>query len=333
MKFKNLRKSSLTFLTGLIIGLGLAPLADKTPRQVIVSPISPTLAETKGFILPASENQVLGLQANKDEVEKPKAQKPKKSKFANLIPTPVPTPGVSKETPGVTDVKTETVSQADQSNYSGRITIAAVGDSMTDLMGPNLPYLKTELKKYYPKADLNLLNYGVGGDNIENGSARIRGEYNYQGRHYPTLTSIEPDIIVIESFAYNPFSNGENELDRHWQDLANLVDYIKNNTKVKIIIMATIAPTKEFFGQGPAGVNWPKDLAFRQAEKINQYLDNTVRFAKSANLPLVDVYHQTLLSNGEGNLDYINPGDHIHQNVAGNELIAKLLAEAIKNNL
>lgn len=227
------------------------------------------------------------------------------------------------------EIKGEKKEDSDQSNYSGKITIAVIGDSMTDLMGPGLPYLKTVLQNYYPRAEFNLLNYGVGAENIEKGLERIKNDYSYKEKHYSSLASVNPDIVIIESFAYNPFENQEAELDRHWLALTRMVDFIKSQTKAQIIISITIAPTKEKFGQGPGGVNWSQDLAWQQANRINQYLENAVRFAQSTGLPLVDVYHQTLLSNGEGNLDYISSHDHIHQNEAGNKLIARLLGRKI----
>ncbi len=227
------------------------------------------------------------------------------------------------------EIKEEKKEDSDQSNYSGKITIAAIGDSMTDLMGPGLPYLETVLQNYYPRAEFNLLNYGVGAENIEKGLERIKNDYTYKERHYSSLASVNPDIVIIESFAYNPFENQEAELNRHWLALTRMVDFIKSQTKAQIIILITIAPTKEKFGQGPGGVNWPQDLAWQQANRINQYLENAVRFAQPTGLPLVDVYHQTLLSNGEGNLDYISSHDHIHQNEAGNKLVARLLGRKI----
>ena len=345
-------KIFLIYFLGLITGVVFSSWLVKY-FQAIKSPVSPTLAQTKDFILPVSEGQVLGAFAknsnsssdtnnNSNDVnyneggkqkDMGKDDKPKNSQLASLInQTMVDSNDDVKEekqeSEAVVQVK-DKVEPDNNSGYTGQIAVAVVGDSMTDLMGPNLPYLKAELEKYYPKAQFNLLNYGVGAENIEKGLARIKGEYDYQDRHYSALAQVNPDIVVIESFAYNPFEDSSGELIRHWSGLVAMVDFVKANTKAQIIIMATIAPTKAQFGQGPNGVNWPADLAWQQAERINGLLENTVVFSQKANLPLVDVYHQTLLADGEGNLAYINSGDHIHQNETGNNLIARLLAEKI----
>lgn len=321
-----LKSILLIFLLGLIAGIVVSPLADRSPTEALLSPVSISLADTRDLFLPTSEGEVLG--ATIETIPTPTPKPEDVVHFDDLLVQQIVKEEKSdKRVEGVKKVENE--ESFAQSNYSGRVTIAALGDSMTDLMGPNLPYLKKALLKHYPKADFNLLNYGVGAENIEKGLERMGREYTYQSRHYPTLISINPDIVIVESFAYNPFDNEENYLDKHWSVLSQIVDKLRNQTRARLMILATIAPAKANFGEGPAGINWPKDLAWQHATRINQYLENTVRFANSASLPLIDVYHQTLLSNGEGNTAYINPGDHIHQNVAGNELIASLIAKKI----
>jgi hypothetical protein len=341
------RASIAIFLGGMIIGLALAPLTNKTPRDAILSPISPTLAQTSKYLSPLADGVVLGVSDEqppviKEQEEVIASQSATVSQFATLIEPnsheadkaevdKTNEPNLPNETNLPKSPTSESKSSA--SNYSGTITIAAVGDSLTDLMGPDLPYLKKVLKAYYPQAQFNFFNYGVGAQNIEKVADRLTREYDYQGRHYQMLSSINPDLVILESCAYNPFMEEGDYLNRHWSGMAKTVDLIKGQTKAKIMILATIAPAKEKFGQGPAGVNWPPDLSWQHAERINQYLNNAVNFAHSAGLPLVDVYHQSLLANGEGNPNYINPGDHIHQNVAGDEFISQLLAPKIYNIL
>lgn len=325
MRFKSIL---LIFFIGLITGITINPLAIGTPKKAFLSPVTVSLAETREITLPTSEGEVLGVAIK--VVPTPEPTKPEDVvHFGGLLTQQIVDNEEKPEDKAREVEKVEKMEIFGQSNYSGRVTIAALGDSMTDLMGPDLPYLKKELLKYYPKADFNLLNYGVGAENIEKGLERMGREYTYQDRHYSALISIDPDIVIVESFAYNPFDNEEKYLDKHWSILTQIVDRLKGQTKAKIMIMSTIAPAKANFGEGPAGINWPKDLAWQHANRINEYLENTTRFAQSAGLPLIDVYHKTLLSNGEGNPAYINPGDHIHQNVAGNEFISSLIARKI----
>ena len=200
-------------------------------------------------------------------------------------------------------------------------TIAFLGDSMIDTMGPGLPAVQNNLTHLYPSTHFTLLNYGVGATNIDYGIERITSDYTYLGNHIPSLASTHPDIVVLESFAYNPFPN-ENGVDRHWLALAHAVDTIHATIPgAKIIIAATIAPHKS-------------DLISPDHKNVIQsYLESTIAFAKSQHLPLADAYHASLDANGDGILSYINSGDHIHYSDSGRALFAKIVVNALQSVL
>lgn len=320
----NFKQLLFIYLLGILSGLALVPFAKDNPQTAIISPITFTLAQEANYLSPLADNGlVLGVEDKKNIKENgfdsiiSQAENrllATSTPSASIVPSPVALPLVNIS-----------------SNYQGKVVIAAVGDSMTDLMGPELDYLKKKLQTFYPKVDFVMYNYGVGAQNIEVVMERIKGDYDYQGRHYQALANIKPDFVIVESCAYNPFPNSEGGLERQWMALSKITDWVKANTKATIIILATIAPAKEQFGQGPAGINWGKEIAIPHAQSINRYLENALNFAKAAQYYYIDAYHPSLLSNGEGNPAYINPGDHIHQNVAGNEFIASLLAQRIKS--
>lgn len=199
-------------------------------------------------------------------------------------------------------------------------TIAFLGDSMIDTMGPGLPAVNNKLSATYPATDFTLLNYGAGGTNIDYGIERI-----------PTMTDAHPDIIVLESFAYNPFPDANGGVNRHWLTLARAVDAIRANIpNAKIIIAATIAPNSTVFGDGAAGLAFAPQDKIERTTIIKQYLDSTVKFAQSQHLPLADAYHASLDNNGDGKLIYINGGDHIHYSDAGRALFAQKIVSAIQ---
>jgi hypothetical protein len=76
-------------------------------------------------------------------------------------------------------------------------------------------------------------------------------------------------------------------------------------------------------------------LAFTPVDKqkhvtiIKSYLESTIKFAYSQKLPLVDAYTDSLMPDGNGKLEYINPGDHIHTSVAGRKYFAKKVADTL----
>ncbi len=213
------------------------------------------------------------------------------------------------------------------------ITIALLGDSMIDTLGPDAPHFKSILEKTYPKTRFNIHNYGVGGLGIPAGIDRISNGYTYLERSFPPLVAKNPDIVVIESFGYNPFGDDQGALDQHWAYLSQAVDTIRAQLpNTRIVIAATIAPNAGWFGDGAPGIAFSTNDKWQRTNTIKKYLENAIRFAKSARLPLADAYHASLTTNGSGNLLYINSGDHIHYSDAGRALFGKILAGTIISN-
>lgn len=212
-------------------------------------------------------------------------------------------------------------------------TIAFLGDSMIDTLGPDLPHTQKELKKYYPGTTFTLLNFGAGGTNIAYGLERLTHSYTYLGKEIPSVVSQLPDIVVVESFGYNPFSYETGAIDAHWIKLAEIVTSIKANLpSSKIIIAVTIAPNSKTFGDGAAGLAFSSQDKQERTTVIKRYLESTIRFAASEHIPLADLYHSSLDSSNDGKLLYINGGDHIHYSEAGRSLFAEKVTNTILSN-
>ncbi len=261
----------------------------------------------------------------------------------NIFPTVNPKPHVSFSqlpTPTIalpeilgitTDEATPSPAILSRTTKKQSVTIALLGDSMIDTLGPNVPDLQNVLHETYPKTTFTLLNYGVGGTNIDYGLERITNNYTYLGSNIPALVAKNPDIVVVESFGYNPYSFSEGALDKQWLQLAHIVDMIKKELPgSKIVIAATIAPDSKTFGDG--ALSWDIEGKTHHTTVIKSYLENAVRFAKSQRLPLADAYHPSLDSSKNGKEEYINQGDHIHYSEAGRVFFTKKIADAIISN-
>lgn len=206
-------------------------------------------------------------------------------------------------------------------------TIAVIGDSMVDTLGPGLPHLEKALTQDFPEAKFKLLNYGLGASDMAYGISRLTTSYNYLGTVKPALLSQNPDVIVIESFAYNHWENNQSDLDRHWLAIAKMISTVKElSPHTKIILAATVAPYCPTFTDGSA--NLPVERKYKECDTVKAYLQNIVNFATSEKYVLVDAYHPSL-KDGEGNPKYINQGDHIHPSDEGKELFSRLTANAI----
>lgn len=206
-------------------------------------------------------------------------------------------------------------------------TIAIFGDSMVDTMGDKLEFLEKSLSNKYPTTKFKLYNYGIGGQNVEQGLTRFEKEFSNKTRQYPPLPTIAPDVIIIGSFAYNPFS--PHDKNKHYTFLSELVLKAKSIMS-RVYLLAEIAPIKIGFGKGKNGVNWTDDERHQHAIRIIEQLDNAISVASLQNIGLINTYYLSRIDGQYGNPYYVNPDDGIHPSAAGHSFMGSLIAESIK---
>lgn len=293
-----------------VLNIALAGMASVLSLTVYVSSSSFIARYQSPIVAQTIDSNVLG-----EKAENSITQTPTTAPTATLTPTPTITP---------TSIPTLTaIPQPRKKTYS----IVVYGDSMVDTMGERLEYLEHALKKRYPQTDFILYNFGKGAENVEMGIARFGSELHYQDRNYLSLDRIHPDIIIVGSFAYNPFT--PHDRNRHWLGLTRLVEQAKT-LSAQVYMMAEIAPLRRDFGKGPNGVNWSDQTNIEHSGRIVEQLENTVGLSRTLGIPLIDVYRRSLAGSGEGKRDYVNPSDGIHPSVAGHEFTAKIITERIK---
>ncbi|MEK7516985.1 MAG: SGNH/GDSL hydrolase family protein [Patescibacteria group bacterium] len=233
---------------------------------------------------------------------------------AILSPTPSPTPIL-------TSTPTPTIAPQKPS-YS----IAIFGDSMVDTMGEKLEYLQEILANKYPQTKFNLYNYGIGGQNVEQGLARFESTFVNRERHFPPLPELNPDILIIGSFAYNPFPT--HDRNKHYALLRELVAKART-LHSRIYLLAEVAPLKIGFGKGKNGVNMLEEEASKHAIRILEQLDNIVNLSLSENIPLVNIYHLSRIDGVYGDPYYVNQDDGIHPSFAGHAFSADQIVQKI----
>ena len=206
--------------------------------------------------------------------------------------------------------------------------LVLVGDSMTEYLG-NSDELRAYLKKYYPNQTFDILNYGFGSTNILSVETRLQ-EKTFYHREFMPILDIAFDVILIESFGHNPLSQYplEEGLRQQTEALERIVKLInKENPKAKIVFIATISPNKKVYAYRKV------DLSDEQREKWAEeriaYIKNHMEFARSRNIPLVNVFDKSLNEDGDGNLEYISDADYIHPSPNGVILISKEIADLI----
>lgn len=279
---------------------------------------------------PKNENQDLTLgRVDKQEVgllvqNQPKVNPPSRG-FGDIIDSETSNPVVLAAYTGPTpEAAKESTSIPSKNSY----TIAAYGDSMVDTMGGNLEYLKVSLEKMYPGVSFAFYNYGIGAENLESGLARFDKDYSYHNRSYSPITQTSPDIFIVGSYGYNPFSPYDR--NKHWLKLSEMVDRAKE-VSGSVYILAEVAPLASGFGEGLGGVNWPKDLSSNQARIIVEQLENAAGVAKEKGVGFIDVYSSSLIPGSKyGQPEYVSSHDGIHTSEAGQKLTAEVIASTIK---
>ncbi len=207
-------------------------------------------------------------------------------------------------------------------------TLVLVGDSMTQFLGDGSD-IKKYLKKYYPKKEINILNYGIGSTNIltvpdglEKGS--IRGNESL----FPVMSK-NFDVILIESFGNNPINLPIDEaLKKQTETLDKITKIIRGIKPTSVIVfIATVSPYKLRYAEGVVNLTTEERVSWAK-ERIS-YIKNHIEYAKSHKIPLINIYEQSLDEKGDGRADYIDSHDFIHPSPEGIKLISNGIAEYI----
>lgn len=209
--------------------------------------------------------------------------------------------------------------------------IVLAGDSMTSVLGTHGGKLSETLNTLYGSTPGNqrivIANYSQSSTNIlqfiKNMDQQIiTGDITFEPLH-----SKDFDLILIESFGYNPLSQfgREEGLKKHTQALDHLIKSLKEtHPHVGIVFVATIAPNKEIYAQESQDTS-PAERE-QQAEERIAYIENHIAYAEKHKIPLIDIYHKSLTSTGDGNSAYINSQDDIHPSEEGVDFINKEIA-------
>jgi lysophospholipase L1-like esterase len=212
--------------------------------------------------------------------------------------------------------------------YPEDYTTVLVGDSMTEKLG-NCDELRAYLKKYFPDKSFALLNYGFGSTNILSVEERLTKETQH-GRSFRPILDIAFDVILIESFGHNPLSQFplEEGLKKQTEALDKIVSIIRQgNPEAKIVFVGTIAPNKKRYGEGLVTLSPEKRAQW--ADERSAYIKNHLEYAKSHNIPSINIYEKSLNGNDGGNLDYINSADFIHPSPNGVYFISGEIGKAL----
>ncbi|HUQ84869.1 MAG TPA: SGNH/GDSL hydrolase family protein [Candidatus Limnocylindrales bacterium] len=212
-------------------------------------------------------------------------------------------------------------------------TIVMIGDSMTHALGPHGGPFYEKLNALFKDNNHGILidNYAGPSTNILTLDKAMNTTTTFAEWTFEPLLSRQFDLILIESFGYNPLSQFgvENGIKRQNEELEKLMNtLIKTHPKSAIMFVATIAPNKANYGK-LANPNDPPEARAAQVDERISYIRNHIKYATEHNIPVINIFEKSLTAAGDGNLEYINPNDYIHPSAVGIEFISGELANFI----
>lgn len=244
-----------------------------------------------------------------------------------ISPNPVsPQPTISLQPTVVIDEAFGTYTAPklpEKSEYS----IVMVGDSMTHALGPHGGTFNEFMNEKYKPHGKGIVidNYASGSTNILTINKAMTTKTTYWDATFEPLFSRKFDLILIESFGYNPLSQFSLDVGLKWHNKTldkTIKKLIKTHPEARIVFVATIAPNKSKYGLPVDPDTTLEDRTAVVAERT-AYINNHIQYAKDHNIPVINIYEKSLTPSGDGNLEYINPHDYIHPSAVGVDFIGR----------
>lgn len=245
-----------------------------------------------------------------------------------MIPTSTPTP-----TPYI--FRTYTAPTIEKKQV---YKIVMIGDSMTAALGPHGGGLSEYLNSLYKangqgEQGIIIDNYAKSSNilavNDELDQKTTISEYTFE-----PLLSTDFDLILVESYGYNPLSQLGVEDGIKKQNMALdtlMTTLITTHPHSAIVFVATIAPNIANYARATQPNTSAEERAKQAQERIT-YIKNHIEYAKNHNIPLINIYEKSLTPNGDGNMRYINMNDDIHPSFEGVLFIGHQIGDFIYNN-
>ncbi len=216
--------------------------------------------------------------------------------------------------------------------------IVMIGDSMTAALGPHGGGLSEYINSLYKNNEqghqgIIIDNYSKS-SNILSVNDELTQKTTISEYTFGPLISEDFDLILVESYGYNPLSQFglDGGIKKQNQALDELMKtLIISHPRSAIVFVATIAPNIEFYAKITQPNNSAEERA-KQAEERITYIKNHIEYAKNHNIPLINIYEKSLTDKGDGNMKYINTNDDIHPSFEGIIFIGHEIADFIYNN-
>jgi lysophospholipase L1-like esterase len=215
-------------------------------------------------------------------------------------------------------------------NRSYRIVI--VGDSIVATLGLNANTLREDLIKLYPDSEFVTYNYGYPSTSVLGLYERLTETTNNKGTENVAALKQGFELIIIESFGYNPLSEyplSEGLKKQNEKLEKSVMAILEKKPNVALAFLTPIALDPVNYARGTINLS-PEVRKQWVAERV-AYIDNHRKFAEDKGIPVIDVYKASLKPSGEVDRTYISD-DFVHPSKKGIELISQSIADYIFTN-
>lgn len=217
-------------------------------------------------------------------------------------------------------------------NASGEnLKIALIGDSMIERWG-DCSQLTEELARIYSRTTFEIENHGLKGSRAGFGLWRIAHDYkDKDGVYIPCVSFGNPDIVVVESFAYSNCNDDVESLPEYRDVLRDLWGEVQRTTAAKILFFVGIPPDRDRFLETSNNFyHTSKITRQRMADRADLYLQEALMIAQDEEWPVADAYTdvQKRVANGDKLRRYINQSDCVTPSLYGYQAMARIIARA-----
>lgn len=216
---------------------------------------------------------------------------------------------------------------------SDKYHVYLIGDSMTHAFGPRGGIFTELLVQEYLDKNFEVSNYAEANQSILLLPNRLKEEV--QADHDLLLKPIlagnpDPNLIIIESFGYNPLFQFERSVGLKKQE--ELLTEVMTTLTARyprsaIMFSSAIAPDKSTYGMSVTDSDEKGRIL--QAEERMEFIKNHMDFAREHNIPLIDTYTSSLDETGDGDTKFINPDDDIHPSAEGLAHMGRIMVRRI----
>lgn len=216
--------------------------------------------------------------------------------------------------------------------------IVMIGDSMTAALGPHggglSDYMNSLYKDKASDPQRIIIDNFAKSSNILAVNDEFTKKTTISEYTFGPLLSKDFDLILVESYGYNPLSQFGLTGGLQQQNLAldKLMHTLTTtHPHAAIVFVATISPNRENYAKQTQPNMSEGDRTKLVDERI-AYIKNHITYAKNHNIPLINIYEKSLAQNSDGDMKYINPTDDIHPSFAGVDFIDHEIGSYIYDN-